>query len=123
MMLHRHATPWMILFTLVAVASCGSDDVVTCTDRSVYGLHVIVVNGLDTAGQCDVSVTAVDGNYSETLECGVEETTCVCRGAAERQGTYHLTAYRSDGASTEATVTVGRNTCHVAPASVTLTLP
>jgi hypothetical protein len=89
----------------------------------VYGLDATVVNGLDTSGQCAVSVVAVDGSYVETLVCSPESTGCRCKGASERAGTYEVTATRIDGALVSKTVTVGRNVCHVESISFTLELP
>jgi hypothetical protein len=100
-----------------------SDERASCLPVSVYGLQVTVTNGLGPSGQCDVTVSAVDGSYSETLDCQVELSSCSCVGAMDRPGTYQVKATRSDGGTAERAVTVGSGECGVVQASTTLELP
>jgi hypothetical protein len=68
--------------------ACGS-----CKSDSVAGLNVTVVDGATQQRICDASVTATDGDYTETLKD--YGGTCRYTGAWDRAGTYAITATKS----------------------------
>lgn len=106
-----------ILLSLPFVPSCKE-----CTEEGVYGLTVRVVDDTTQEPVCDATVTAVEGNHSETLS-HLGSPDCRYVGALERPGAYHLTASRegyllgsADG------VTVSDGECHVDPEVRTIAL-
>jgi hypothetical protein len=127
----------------------GDGDVTGCTEIYLYGLNVRVIGGAvrpaqpyvipppeiadlvppPTGGagnvpdeyECVATVVAVDGDYSETLECRSafdNPGDCLCQGAGERPGTYEVTA-SLDGQSQTITAEVDSDVCHVIPVDVT----
>lgn len=90
---------------------------VACTTEIRYGLDVWV-----EAPDCDLTVTATDAGYSETLvRHEDDEMACRFRGAAERPGLYQVTATRGD-ATASAQVRVSADVCHVQTRYVDLVL-
>ena len=65
--------------------------------------------------ECEVTVIAVDGDYSEELECYPgfpTDVDCTCSGASERVGSYTVTATWGHLSETQQ-VTVTADECHV----------
>jgi hypothetical protein len=73
-----------------------------------------------TAGrsECEATVVAVDGDYTETLECEVRGEDCECTGAGERSGTYTVTATLGEQVESE-TAKVTADKCHVTTQNIT----
>lgn len=88
---------------------------VACTADIRYGLNVWV-----EAPDCNITVTATDGSYSETL-VRPDDNLCRFQGAAERSGLYQVTATRGD-ATASAQVRVSADACHVQTRYVNLVL-
>ena len=95
-----------------------------CTDLYAYGLNVTVSDGSTFQPVCDATVTAVDGEYTETLmPLPASSSSCAYVGAGERPGTYTVTASKSGYMNgTQSNVKVVSDGCHVAGVAVTLTL-
>jgi hypothetical protein len=72
-----------------------------------------------TPSECQAKVIAIDGGYSEVLECfGDFNGDCYCYGAPERAGTYEVTV--TWGSKTETQVaTVRAGECHVSGQDLT----
>ncbi|HEY7884929.1 MAG TPA: beta-propeller domain-containing protein [Cellvibrionaceae bacterium] len=91
-------------------------DPVACTDDIRYGLNVLI-----DAPDCNITVTATDGSYSETLVRPDDNSYCSFQGAAERPGLYQVTATRGE-ATASAQVRVSADVCHVQTRYVNLVL-
>ena len=101
-------------------------DPIACTEQIVYGLEVYVSGQfMQPIDNCDAQVVAVDGDYSETLTADYRDSlgSCVFYGAAERAGSYTITA-SLDGYETQVSegVVVSQDVCHVQPRSLMLQL-
>ena len=100
----------------------GDDDQVFCTEQYVYGLSVIVkdanINNIITE---NMTVTARDGNYVETL-ISIEGFDSFF-GAGERSGNYVITV-TSDYYQTYVSevITVEADECHVIPEKLEILL-
>ena len=100
----------------IALLGCGADDK-QCTLELRWGLSVSVVDPQNNL-VCDVTVRIKDGAYEEA---GVDHGTCVFHGAAERPGTYDVSALRDDVVLAEKTqIVVPAGECHVQGQNVTL---
>lgn len=104
-------------------SSCSdSDDQIICTTEFVDGLRVTVLdqsNGQPLVGS--VTVTAVDGTYSEILQS--IETATYFSGAGERVGTYTITVAKPGYQTyTSTPIIVTRDVCHVMTESLTVNL-
>ena len=110
------------------IGGCGGSDGPSpggaCTDLYAFGLSVSVSDGNTFQSICDATVTAVDGEYSETLQTGPSSgTSCLYLGAGERPGTYTITAVKSGYMNaTQSNVKVVSDGCHVSGVAVKLTL-
>lgn len=106
----------ILLFVSILAMSCNSDDdndTFYCTEEFVFGLNVNVKDAVSGAFLGEgVTVRAVDGSYSETLQ--LVETLPTFVGAGERAGNYVVTVSK-DGYQTyvSSTVKVERDRCHV----------
>ncbi len=91
---------------------------VACTTEIRYGLNVWI-----DASDCNITVTATDGSYIETLMPIQNDDFYYCgfEGAAERAGLYQITATRGD-ATASALVRVSADVCHVQTRYVNLVL-
>ena len=113
-----------MLAPMLILSSCtDTDDQIVCTLEVVDGLRVTVLD--NTNGQPlaeGVIVTAVEGNYQETLQLvpGLEN---LFVGAAERVGTYTITVTK-DGFQTytSSPIIVTRDVCHVITQPLTVNL-
>lgn len=106
---------------ILAMSASGCDLALGCDDSLVWGITVEVKQS-DQTPICDATVTAVDGDYTETLMAGFGDA-CTYFGAGERSGTYQLRVEKA-GFVTETMndVEVEDESCHVKPANVALTL-
>ena len=109
---------------LLLATTCESDDdQIICTTQAVAGLNVTVINSQTNAPITeDVTVSAQDGNYQETLEYfpGGE---FVFSGAYERAGTYFITVTKTGFQPFNSqAITVTRDECHVIPEQITVNL-
>ena len=108
----------------IASAGCSS----SCTLRGTFGLHVVAIDGSSAAAICNATVTAQDGDYSETLvpiASADAGEPCAYVGALERPGTYTVTvAAGARSKSVEGVrVTGGGDACaHVVSQNVTVTV-
>lgn len=85
-----------------------------CTDLLAFGLNVTVTDAANGERICDATVTATDGDFSETLQPFGEATDCTYAGAGERAGTYTITVEKDGYATlTEDNVVVEEDECHV----------
>lgn len=86
-----------VLGLTLGLAGCESSPTVACTAIAQAGLDVSVINELNGQGVCDATVTAVEGDYRESLPA----FSCRFVGAYERTGTYTLRAQRTGYATKE----------------------
>ncbi|MEZ4857451.1 MAG: carboxypeptidase-like regulatory domain-containing protein [Flavobacteriaceae bacterium] len=104
---------YSLCFTLFACPQ--KDDGIACTEEFVYGLSIAVYdNATAQPITQNITVTAIDGAYSEELMRFPEGTNFV--GAGERPGTYiiQISAEGYQEYTSEAIV-VEANECHVIP--------
>jgi hypothetical protein len=115
---------------LVAIALCSGQVscAKSCTDDFRFGLSVSVVDRVTGALICDATVTATDGNHSETLmmlprePLGDGGIQCLYVGAGERAGTYAIDA-RAEGRESSTTgIELTKDACHVEQRAVKLEL-
>ncbi|MFT7351197.1 MAG: hypothetical protein ACI9XR_000934 [Flavobacterium sp.] len=108
---------------LLLATTCENDDFIYCTLEAKAGLNVTVINSQTNIPIVeDVSITAQDGSYQETLEYfpGGE---FVFFGAYERIGTYIITVIKPGFQTfTSQTITVTKDECHVIPEQLTVNL-
>ena len=78
----------LILCAAAFACGCPSEEDVVCTAIAAAGLSVGVTNERTGQAQCDATVTATEGSYSETLS----SYGCRYIGAWERPGTYRVRA-------------------------------
>lgn len=108
--------------TLVSLVGTACTETHVCTTEGRFGLNVTV---RDAQGPvCGATVTAVDGDYSETLMTfgGAGVPACPYTGAAERAGTYTITVVSGARSKTVTGVVVGHDECHVIAQTVTVML-
>lgn len=109
---------------LLMATQCNEDDnnPVNCTQEARAGLNVTVQDAVSHAVLADgVTVQAIDGAYSETLERIPGSD--VFSGAWERQGSYVLTVSKEGYQPyTSETITVTADVCHVIPQNRTIQL-
>lgn len=116
----------ILLFISLVAISCNSNDdstdVVNCTEEFVYGLNVNVKDATTNSVLVDgVTVKAVDGTYSETLE--VVENISIFLGAGERVGNYVVMVSKEGYQTfTSEVVTVKADQCHVLTKTVDVEL-
>ena len=109
----------LVLGVLATVSACSESRDCSYTDAGIaFGLSVTVRNGNNLV--CDATVTATDGSYSETLRR--QNSDCSYAGAAERPGTYSVTATAGSTTATVTGVRVGSDRCHVGLEVVTIQL-
>jgi hypothetical protein len=70
---------------------------------------------------CDAVVVAAEGGYRETLDDKALDD-CLFRGAGERAGRYTLTVGKNGYRTSETTVQIERDFCHVQNKSLTVRL-
>jgi hypothetical protein len=101
-----------------------------CSDNAVWGIHVTVVGGAFSGaqggaggehmdGECAATVLAVEGVFSEELECSVSESDCTCWGVSERPGDYQVTATLGTQSETQTVRVRMEDECHVKQVRVT----
>ena len=111
---------FLVTFTIVSCQRSNDDNgQVFCTDEFVYGLNVVVRDAVSLVVLTDqeVTVTAVDGAYSEDLLF----SSVSFLGAGERPGNYVLIASGAGYQTyTSATVSIGMDDddCHVIPQAI-----
>lgn len=116
----------ILLFISLVAISCNSNDdstdVVNCTEEFVYGLNVNVKDATTSSVLVDgVTVKAVDGTYSETLEAVENISTFL--GAGERVGNYVVTVSKEGYQTfTSEVVSVEADQCHVLTKTVDVEL-
>lgn len=107
----------LVLFCLIALTlSCNNNDdpgdvVTNCTEIFVFGLSIQVKDAnTDAIILQGITVTAVDGDYTEELIFNFDRFI----GAGERAGTYVLTV-EAEGYQTLVTdpIVVDADECHV----------
>jgi hypothetical protein len=114
-----------MLAPLLMVSSCNNDenDPINCTTEFVDGLRITVLDQANGQPIVEgVTVTAVDGSYTENLELvsGVDN---FFAGAGERVGTYTVTVTKNGYQTfTSSPIVVTRNVCHVITQSLTVNL-
>ncbi|MBT8272785.1 MAG: hypothetical protein KJO77_03195 [Bacteroidia bacterium] len=113
---------YLIVFALILLTQCESDNQVICTEQFVYGLNVIVKDAETAEIITDnISVVARDGNYEEEL-MNIEGFDAFI-GAGERPGDYIIevssTAYQM---FTSELIQVDADECHVIPQVVDIEL-
>ncbi|MGJ8665239.1 MAG: carboxypeptidase-like regulatory domain-containing protein [Patiriisocius sp.] len=106
-------------------SSCNNDDEagninINCTEVFVYGLNITIKDAQTDAILTEgITVTATEGDYSETLT----QSNNIFIGAGERAGTYAVTASGAGYVSqTMNNIVVAEDQCHVIPEEVTLAL-
>ncbi len=113
-----------MLIPLLLVSSCNdANDPRNCTQEFVDGLRITVLdhsNGQPLVG--GVTVTTVDGTYSENLQL-IEGEQNLFAGAGERTGSYTVTVTKSGYQTfTSSPIIVTRDVCHVMTQSLTVNL-
>ncbi len=104
-----------MLTPLLMATTCDSDDnQIVCTQEVKAGLAVTVSLGSYSSIVSEgVTVTANDGDYSETLSV-IDSADRMFFGAWERPGTYILTVSKEGYQTyTSAPITVDADQCHV----------
>lgn len=115
----------IVLIAFLSLSCSGDDDndEVMCTEEARAGLMVTVKDAMNGTFLTEgVTVTAVDGNYTEELT-NVSEFTQEFIGAYERAGNYTITVTKQ-GYVTQVTlvIEVGEDICHVIGESVLVEL-
>ena len=106
--------------------SCSGDDdndEVMCTEEARAGLMVTVKDAMDGAFLAEgVTVTAVDGSYTEELT-NMPEFSVEFIGAYERAGNYTITVEKQGYVTyISPVIEVGEDICHVIGESVIVQL-
>lgn len=117
----KYVIPILVFLLLVSCKNKDDDtDSINCTEIFIFGLTVQVRN-INTGDIIlnNISVTAVDGSYSEELAFSIDRFF----GAGERPGEYTLTV-EADGYRTLITpvIEVSADECHVINESIDLVL-
>ncbi len=120
----------LIAVALLAASSAGCNERPNpqapdgvCTAQFVYGLNVTVQDRATGQRICDAQVTAAAGTYTETLDPRGPAENCTYAGAGERRGVYDVSASKSGYLSTtQSSIRVDADQCHVIPVRVTLEL-
>ncbi len=106
-------------------SSCNNDDEagninINCTEVFVYGLNITIKDAQTDAILTEgITVTATEGDYSETLT----QSNNIFIGAGERAGKYAVKASGAGYVSqTMNNIVVGEDQCHVIPEEVTFAL-
>ncbi|MBN8640866.1 MAG: carboxypeptidase regulatory-like domain-containing protein [Flavobacteriales bacterium] len=116
----------LLLFCMpfLMATSCedDSEELIFCTTEYVYGLKVTVKDAQTNLNlTTGVTVTAVDGSYSENLE--LLEFNDYFIGAGERPGNYIITVSKSGYQTfTTNTITLTADVCHVIPQQLVIEL-
>ncbi|WP_204336068.1 carboxypeptidase-like regulatory domain-containing protein [Leptobacterium flavescens] len=117
----------LILLLCLALVSCdfndgSNDDDLVCTAQFVYGLVVTVKDASTGEDLEGVTITAIDGEYEETLmESGPGPV--VYLGAGERPGNYTLTIQKEGFQTIVSTfINVTADVCHVVPQELSFNL-
>lgn len=112
-----------ILLTLsilfVCISNCKSDDDdINCTLQYVYGLNISIKNAnTNNVITEDITITATDGDYQETL-MRIESSNSFF-GAGERAGNYIITITSPNYQTfTSNTIKVTSDECHVIPKQI-----
>src|SRR5688572_21553181 len=104
-----------LAFLLAALLSgCGTH---VCTLDARMGLYV-VLDGATLDDEVSVLAASTSDDYSEELDCNLNEGVYECAGLQERPGSYAVTA-TVNGASQEQDVTLEDDGCHVVPQTIT----
>lgn len=114
----------LCLFPFLTANQCNEDDdnQVNCTMEARAGLNVTIQDAVTHAVLTEgVSVVAMEGTYSETLERIPGSD--VFSGAWEREGSYVLTVSKEGYQTyTSETIVVTADVCHVIPQNRTVEL-
>lgn len=115
----------MIFCSFLLFLSCtfNNADEIQCTEEARAGLNITVKNAVTNQVLGNgITVTAKDGNYTETLEF-FDANSPVFSGAWERAGTYIVTV-SGVGYITfvSGAITVAADECHVIPQQLQVVL-
>lgn len=115
----------MIFCSFLLFLSCtfNNTDEIQCTEEARAGLNITVKNAVTNQVLGNgITVTAKDGNYTETLEF-FDAKNSVFSGAWERAGTYIVTV-SGVGYITfvSGAITVAADECHVIPQQLQVVL-
>ena len=111
----------VLLGVVLTLSSCSEGTRCGPTDAGVApGLNVEV---LDEQGPvCDATVTAVDGDYSDTFRKVGATTDCRYLGVFGRAGTYTITIMSGEKSKTVTDVIVERDACNFTGRMLTVML-
>lgn len=103
----------VILFALILLTQCESDNPVICTEQFVYGLNVTFKDSATNAVITEnIQVVAQDGNYEEELM--IVEGFDAFIGAGERPGNYVIEVNSTEYQTfTSGLIQVEADECHV----------
>ncbi|MDC7994889.1 hypothetical protein [Altibacter sp. HG106] len=114
----------LLVILSTVVVSCNKDDenATNCTDAFIYGLNVTVRDaGTGELVDTTTTVTATDGDYSETLVKAGASSSYL--GAGERPGNYIIRVSSSGYEPfVSDVITVTADECHVMARSVEVRL-
>jgi len=115
----------LLLCSLFIVLSCTSNkiDDIPCTEEARAGLNITVKNAVSNQVLGPgITVTAKDGNYTETLEF-FNANNPVFSGAWERAGTYIVTVSGVGYVTfVSEPITIISDECHVFPQQLQVSL-
>ena len=101
----------------------NNTDEIQCTEEARAGLNITVKNAVTNQVLGNgITVTAKDGNYTETLEF-FDVNNPIFSGAWEREGTYIITVSGSGYITfVSEAITVTSDECHVIPMQLQIVL-
>lgn len=118
----------LVLLLLLSLFSCDESSEtqpIICTTEAKAGLNIsvtLVESSSNIPISDGITVTATDGNYSETLQF-FDSQNPIFSGAYERPGTYIVTVTKP-GRQTYVSqpIRVSRDVCHVIPNNLSVVL-
>ncbi len=124
MQLLKKTIPLITLVFCLGSLSCGEEEGINCTALAAAGLSVSVTDGNSTTAICDATVTAVaeDDSYTETIMNMGSGSSCQYVGLYEHSGTFTVSVEKTGYTTTDSTVTIASDECHVIQENLTVAL-